>query len=158
MPDTNKKSTPSRRTAPRKNRPLQAVESRFDEPTLDDLLRDLPDDFLQCRSYNKHNVKPLTVFAWGKDGDCICRVSKCSSCGCRIEDYYLPNGQKMDRQYVYPKNYLITGYGKVPTDLIMRILMSRTEIVKPEDVPNRITRHLSNKGLRTIRESVGANT
>lgn len=120
------------------------------EPTIEDIIKTLPDKFIQCRSYNKHNLKPLTIFHWGPDKEHYCRVSECSSCKARKEDYYLSDGTKMDSRMQYPEGYLITGYGKIPTDTIMRILLGRHEITDPSTLPTRITNRLSNKALSAV--------
>lgn len=132
---------------------LKLVQDGLSEPTVDELLNDLPEDFLQCRSYNNHLLSPLTTFRWGTDGECICRVSECASCGTRREDYHLPNGEKMDSRYDWPEGYIITGHGRIPTTQIMRILMSHIEIVDPKDLPSGVTERLSNKALMAIAET-----
>lgn len=120
-------------------------------PEVEELLELLPDKFLQCRSYNKHNLKPVTIFYWGPKGsNNYCRVSECSSCGARKEEYYYSDHTKMDTRMDYPDGYLVTGYGKIPTEMVMQILMGRHEIVNPEDLPPRVTKRLSNKGLTAV--------
>lgn len=140
-----------RRTPLRAKTKVEAED--YKEPPVEDIINSLPEKFLLCRSYSKHNLKPLTIFHWGPEGQNFCRVSECSSCGARKEDYYLANGKKMDSRMDYPKGYLITGYGKIPTDVIMRILLGRHEIADPHALPSQITNRLTNKALAAVRGS-----
>ena len=133
-----------------RRRRLHSVRDQSIDPTLKELLDSLPPNFIQCRSYNKHNLKPIATFLWGKNRDCICRISECSSCKARKEDYYLPNMEKMDSRIEYPEGYLVTGYGRIPTSTIMKILMSHIEIKAPEELPASVTRRLSSKALAVL--------
>lgn len=108
-------------------------------------LRDLPDRFLECRSYRYHSLERLRIFHWNDIvGKGMCRISRCVRCGTIREDYYSSKGVLVDRRYENPPGYSLRGLGHLPSHKVMQEVFARaTDIAASTDDAKALVRHLA---------------
>lgn len=130
------KSKVSSQSANKKDRPRASAKEKR-------ALKDLPDAYLECRSYRFHALIPKSLFHW-RDGNAkgICRSSVCTRCGTVRDDFYNSNGFLVDRIYNYPEDYQVPG-SRIYNNDVMKELFRRAEnVAASRDDAVALTRHL----------------
>lgn len=120
------KTTTNRRRNTTKQKLKGEVSERTRQSRIRAALAQLPDKFLECRSYRYHALKEVHKFYWN-DGNKkgVCRVSKCTRCETFRDDYYNAKGELVDRRYMTPDGYSLSGLGHLESAPVMREWLSR---------------------------------
>jgi hypothetical protein len=128
-----------------KSTPKKEMSERTKARKVNEALRQMPDKYLECRSYRYHALKKVRMFYWQDgSGQGVCRVSVCSRCGKQRDDYYSKRGELVDRRYTDPPGDGLSGYGHLTTDKVMRELFARaTDIAASEGDVIPAVRHLA---------------
>lgn len=117
-------------TTRRRNSTKQKAKQPVTEKTMHDrlrkVLRELPDNYLECKRYRYHSLVEMYKFNWSDNGrEAVCCVSKCSRCGTIREDYMNARGHLVDRRYETPVGYDLPGFGHIQSAPIMREYLAR---------------------------------
>lgn len=92
-------------------------------------LTELPQEFLDCRDL-RHPWKVQGLFYVGPE---IHRRLVCPRCKTVATDRWTPRGERIARQYHYPKGYEAKGVRIRPIDVRKEVLAHRVDVYETED-------------------------
>lgn len=103
--------------------------TRKEKRDVKETLNVLPQEYLDCRDL-RHPWRVQGLFYVGPE---IHRRLVCPRCKTVATDRWTPRGERIARQYTYPKGYEAKGVRIRPIDVRKEVLSHRAEVFQTED-------------------------